>query len=99
MVQLVWEFIARKTKSQNSSATMRAMDTGRNCLSAALDFDGTALLRDMERRGRYLTVDSWESAGAHHAMRAEFSREYEQLDRDCEDFTERESHLGDFEVK
>ena len=32
-------------------------------------------------------------------MREKFSREYEELNRVCEEFTERESHIGDFEVK
>ena len=99
MVQLVWEFIARENKVADFERYYASDGHWAKLFERSAGFHGTALLRDMERRGRYLTVDSWETAGAHHSMRAEFSREYEQLDRDCEDFTECETHLGDFEVK
>jgi hypothetical protein len=32
-------------------------------------------------------------------MKEKFSREYAQLNLLCEEFTERETHLGDFEVE
>jgi hypothetical protein len=32
-------------------------------------------------------------------MRERFAREHEELDRRCEEFTERETNLGAFEVK
>ena len=99
MLQLVWEFIAREDKIAEFERHYAGDGLWAQLFQRCAGFRGTALLRDTARRGRYLTVDSWESADAHRAMRADFSREYEQLDRVCEEFAEREAHLGDFEVK
>ena len=41
-----------------------------------------------------MTRRRWRSAGAYDAFRAEFQREYEALDRACENFTRHEASLG-----
>jgi heme-degrading monooxygenase HmoA len=99
VVQLVWEFVAREDMLGEFERHYAGDGTWAQLFQRSRGFRGTALLRDTQRRGRYLAVDSWDSAEAHRAMREKFSREYEELDRACEEFTERESHIGDFEVK
>jgi quinol monooxygenase YgiN len=99
VVQLVWEFVAREDKLAEFERHYASDGTWAQLFRRSAGFRGTTLLRDTGQRGRYLTVDSWESADAHRAMRVNFSREYDELNRVCEEFTERESHLGDFEVE
>jgi heme-degrading monooxygenase HmoA len=99
VVQLVWEFVAREDKLAEFEQHYASDGTWAQLFQLSGGFRRTALLSDTQRRGRYLTVDSWDSAEAHRAMREKFSREYEELNRVCEEFTERESHIGDFEVK
>ena len=99
MVQLVWEFVAREGKLAEFERHYSSDGTWAQLFRRSAGFHGTALLRDTVQRGRYLTIDSWETAEAHHAMKEQFSREYSQLNLLCEEFTERETHLGDFEVK
>jgi hypothetical protein len=97
MVRIVWEFIAHADKIRefedyhaNSGpwAAMFRRNTG---------YHGTVLLRDMQRPGRYLTIDRWENAAMHRAMRERFAVEFEELDRAGEAFTESELHAGVFE--
>ena len=65
---------------------------------AAHGYRSTALLRDRERPGRYLTVDTWESAAAFESFRAANAAAFEALDRACETLTARELLVGRFEA-
>jgi heme-degrading monooxygenase HmoA len=56
----------------------------------------TLLLRDRSVADRYVTVDRWRDEEAFQAFRSSFSRQYEQLDRECERFTVSEHLLGVF---
>lgn len=59
---------------------------------------GTELLRDGARAGRYLTVDRWSSREACRAFREGHREEFEAIDRRCEQLTEEERSLGDFDL-
>lgn len=56
----------------------------------------TLLLKDRSTAGRYVTIDRWRDEGAFLAFRSAFLREYEQLDRQCEQLTTSEQSLGAF---
>lgn len=60
-------------------------------------FVSVRLLRSTETSRRYLTKDTWESAGAFHGFREQLE-EYERLDRSFERMTGRETRLGAFET-
>lgn len=61
------------------------------------DYRGTELIRDVDRPGRYLTLDHWISREALHRFKQEHNAEYAAQDKQCESLTEREVFLGDFE--
>lgn len=61
------------------------------------DYLGTELLGDLDRPGRYLTLDRWTSREALHRFKDEHRTGYAALDRQFEELTEREVFLGDFE--
>ena len=46
----------------------------------------------------YITLDRWVSRASYEAFRAQFSSEYQRLDRRFEELTEEEAPLGAFEV-
>jgi len=55
------------------------------------------LHRDRHRPRRFLSVDYWQSEEAYREFRQRFAAEFESLDDRCEELTEEEAHLGDFE--
>ena len=61
------------------------------------DYLGTELVRDLERAGRYLTIDRWSSREALREFKLRFAGEYAALDETCERLTEAEKLLGEFE--
>jgi hypothetical protein len=58
---------------------------------------GTELVRDLERAGRYLTIDRWISREALRQFKRQFAADYAALDETCERLTESETQVGDFE--
>jgi quinol monooxygenase YgiN len=61
------------------------------------DYRGTELVRDLDRLGRYLTLDHWTSREALRRLKQDLHAEYAALDQQCESLTEREVLLGNFE--
>lgn len=93
----VWEF---QVKAECVAEFERVY--GRDGLWAQLfrkstEYRGTELVRDLERAGRYLTVDRWTSREALREFKRRFAAEYAALDKTCERLTEAEKLLGEFE--
>ena len=57
---------------------------------------GTTLLRDVSNDERFLTVDRWESEGAHAEFVDSVRTEYAELDARCEALTKAETLVGRF---
>jgi len=60
-------------------------------------FVATELSRDGKDAKRYLTLDFWESKQAYETFRAQQSSEYGKIDAECENLTESEREIGQFE--
>ena len=58
---------------------------------------GTELLRDVERPGRYLVVDRWESADAYNAFLGEHGEEYMRRGDEARMHYVQELRFGTFE--
>ncbi len=56
----------------------------------------TELQRDLREPGRYLTLDYWASETAYEQFHANHRRDYDAIDRQCEELTESESLIGRF---
>lgn len=61
-------------------------------------YRGSELLGDRQVRGRYLTVDRWDSADAYHAFKQREAVAYAALDAQGDGLTSRERLLGEFEL-
>ena len=99
VVQFVWEFIAREDQAQEFERHYSSTGAWANLFCKNGGFLGTELLRDAENPRRYITIDRWQNFEAHVAMRGRFAKEYEELDRKCEAFTEQERRIGVFEER
>jgi quinol monooxygenase YgiN len=97
VVQFVWEFIVREDKVVEFEKFYSPTGNWATLFRLSPGFLGVTLLRDTRIPQRYLTIDRWDSGASHHAMHERFGREYEDLDRACEAFTETERQIGAFE--
>jgi heme-degrading monooxygenase HmoA len=61
-------------------------------------YHGTALLRDPNAPGRYMTLDHWDSLDAYQSFCAEHEAEYRRIDAMCATLTGSERRLGLFQV-
>lgn len=60
-------------------------------------FAGTELLRDVHHRGRYLTIDRWQSHDAYEVMLQDAPDRYRELDLRGDELTRHETRIGAFE--
>lgn len=60
-------------------------------------FLGSELLRDETTRLRYVTIDRWTSAAAWESFQDQWRQQYEALDRACDEWTEQEMKVGEYE--
>jgi quinol monooxygenase YgiN len=58
---------------------------------------GSDLARDLQQPGRYFTLDFWTSRSAYERFREQNLAEYEAIDEQCEQLTEAEVKVGEFE--
>lgn len=56
----------------------------------------TELLQDSNQKNQYVTVDYWTSKSARDLFRVKYSREFEELDERCEEYTKKEVFVGDY---
>jgi heme-degrading monooxygenase HmoA len=97
VVQFIWEFVARPDKLKEFERHYSASGPWVELFRRSAGYKGTQLLRDSESARRCLTIDRWDSVTSYRAMRDRFAKEYEELDRICETFTDTERNLGVFE--
>ena len=98
MIRVVWEFVVRADAAPRFERAYGPDGDWARLFAAHDGFRGTVLLRDLAQPGRYLTVDSWDSAEHRAAMLAAAREEYERLDRTCAELTESERDVGTFAV-
>lgn len=98
LIEFVWEFVARKDRVADFERYYSASGAWAKLFEKNPGYRGTVLLRDAEQPNRYLTIDRWDGTELYHSMRQRFAKEFEELDRMCEAFTEVERRLGAFDV-
>jgi quinol monooxygenase YgiN len=97
LVQFIWEFIVRPDKIEEFERSYSASGPWVELFRRSAGYQGTQLLRDNENASRFLTIDRWDRIASYRVMRERFAKEYEELDRTYEAFTESERSIGVFE--
>jgi heme-degrading monooxygenase HmoA len=98
MFVVVWQFEIAEDKIAAFEAAYSPLGTWAQLFGASPEYRGTELLRDAYIPGNYLTIDRWASEEAFRAFRKDHDREYETLDRACDDLTSREIRVGAYTV-
>jgi heme-degrading monooxygenase HmoA len=98
MFVVVWQFEIAEEKVAAFEAAYGPEGAWAQLFRNSPEYKGTELLRDAYIPGSYLTIDRWISEEAFRAFRKDHDREYELLDRQCDDLTGRETRVGAYRV-
>ena len=98
MFVVVWQFEISEDKIAAFEAGYSPQGAWAQLFGASPEYRGTELLRDAYIPGNYPTIDRWASEEAFRAFRKDHDREYETLDRACDDLTSREIRIGAYTV-
>ena len=93
MYVIVWEFVASPGREAEFERAYGPRGRWARFFQGADGYLGTELWRG---EGRWVTVDRWNSEEDYLRFRAARRTDYEALDREMEELTEREKHLGSF---
>jgi quinol monooxygenase YgiN len=93
----LWEFQVKPECTSAFEQTYGPDGAWAQLFRQSLDYLGTKLLRDLNHPGRYLTIDQWTSRESFHRFKKDKQAAYTALDKQCENLTEKEIFLGDFE--
>jgi len=96
MYLIVWEFYTRPGLESEFEAAYGPSGPWAGLFAQSEEYLGTELLRDEEKRGRYLTLDRWVSQTAFEAFHDRHQAEYATLDQQCSALTIRETRIGAF---
>ena len=94
----LWEFEVRPGREAEFESHYGPEGTWAKLFRSAEGYDGTTLLRDPARPGRYVTIDRWDSEAAYQRFRSARAADYAALDAACEALTVSERSLGRFDV-
>lgn len=93
----VWEFQVKPEAVSAFEETYGPDGAWAQLFRQSPDYRGTELIRDLERPGRYLTLDHWTSREAFRRFKQDYHADYTVLDKRCENLTEDEALVGEFE--
>ena len=93
----LWEFYVKPARISAFEEIYGPDGTWAELFRTSPDYLGTELIRDLDRPGRYLTLDHWTSYEALRRFKQDHHAEYAAFDKQCESLTEKEVCLGNFE--
>lgn len=96
MYMIIWRFQARGGFEKEFERAYGRDGEWVDFFHSAEGYLGTHLLREVEAKGCYITIDKWTSEAAYEVFRSEQRGQYEAIDRKCEPLTEYETLLGSF---
>ena len=92
----VWEYTVNPEHVIEFERAYRSDGTWVDLFRRADGFVRTELHHDQGNPLLYITIDYWTSFEAWEAFRSKFAAEFEQLDAECEGYTEAEREIGRF---
>ncbi len=93
---IIWEFRVRSGMEQAFEAAYGAEGDWVRLFHRSPEYVRTELVRDVDDRGRYLTIDVWRSGAAYESFRERHREEYRKIDTLCAEMTEGEREVGKF---
>lgn len=97
MYRIVWMFDVRDGNAAEFERVYGPEGAWARLFRNGAGYQGSDLLRDVAREGRYVTIDRWESRADFQRFYEQFTLEYRALDERCERLTSDEQRIGEFE--
>jgi len=94
---IAWEFEVKRGKEKEFERMYGPRGEWARLFAKGKGYKGTELLRDKERKRRYVTIDRWESRGAFERFRKKHAKEYVRMDARGVGLTAKERKMGEFE--
>jgi heme-degrading monooxygenase HmoA len=98
MHHILWEFKVKPGCAGEFEVRYGAEGDWGRLFASAEGFVRTALLRDSERPGRYITIDVWRTRSEFEKFRDANAARYAKIDAACDALTTEERFIGMFEV-
>jgi heme-degrading monooxygenase HmoA len=98
MYVIIWEYQVKAEHSVEFEKIYGVTGAWVDLFHKQKGYLGTELLRDPQDRKRYITIDRWDSRRAYESFLSQWKKEYDVLDKRCEEVTMQESMLGKWET-
>lgn len=98
MIFYIWEYLVKEEFTSEFERAYGPDGDWVKLFSRAEDYIKTELQQDISNPLRYITIDYWKSKEARDNFRKQFAKEFEELDKRCEELTVKEVFIGDFET-
>ena len=96
---VVWEFRVRPNKQRVFERIYGAQCDWAKLFRSGRGYIRTEMMRDVESRDKYLTLDYWRSRHEYEEFKKKNREAYRALDEKCETLTSKETKIGEFGTK
>ena len=96
MYVIIWEYRVKRGKQSEFEKIYSSNGAWTKLFQKEPGYLGTTFIRDTHDPQRYLTIDRWASKEAYENFLQQRENEYKALDATCQDLTEQESRLGNW---
>ena len=93
----IWEYIVKEDHLVAFKKVYGPQGEWVQLFRKADGYIATDLHQDISNSKRFITVDFWNTKHDRDKFRVQFSEEFRMLDERCENYTEWEKLLGDFD--
>jgi len=97
MYVIIWEYQVKADRTAEFEQIYHSNGAWAELFRKGNGYISTELLRDEMNPQKYITIDRWNSIEDYETFRAQFKKEYEILDAQCEGLIEHEILLGKWE--
>ena len=94
MYVIIWEYRVRAEDIVEFERIYHPRGIWAELFKKGNGYLGTELLRDPIDLHHYITIDRWASSEDHELFLAQWKKEYESLDSQCQGLTEHETLFG-----
>jgi heme-degrading monooxygenase HmoA len=98
MLHILWEFKVKPGCEGEFEVRYGAVGDWAQLFASAEGFVRTALLRDPERPGRYITIDVWRTRAEFEIFLDANAARYAEIDAACDALTTEERFIGTFDT-